>query len=85
MKKEYMHKNNKHTNRPRVDRMVVVYNRVPPREPPKDGDRKMIKGVMHVRRYAMVTELGQRCQLMSRGKPVFEWVTEDEYKRGYSN
>lgn len=80
-----MQKYNKHMNRPRVEKMVVVYSRMPEREAPKVGDRKMIKGVMHIRRYAMTTHLGQRVQLMSRGKPVFEWVSEDEYRKGYSN
>jgi hypothetical protein len=86
MRKEYMQKNNKHTHRPypRTGNAVIVYSREE-KETPKVGDRKMIKGVMHIRRYAMTTHLGQRVQLMSRGKPVFEWVPESEHKKGYSN
>ena len=75
------------TNRvqkPRIDKMVIVYSRTPEQEEPKEGDRRMIKGVMHVRRQATVMNLGERCYLVSRGKPVFEWVTEEVYKRGYA-
>lgn len=75
-----MQKNNK----PRVDKVTIVYTRVPQKEPPKEGDRRMIKGVMHIRRHVFVKSLGQRCMLMSRGKPVFEWVTEEKYKQGYA-
>ena len=81
-----MQKNNKHTNRPypRSGNAVIIYSRAES-NPPKVGDRKMINGVMCVRRYAMTMHLGQRVQLMSRGKPVFEWVPEGEHKRDSSN
>lgn len=68
-----MQKNNK----PRVDKVTVVYTRVPKKDPPKEGDRRMIKGVMHIRRHVTVMSLGERCYLMSRGKPVLEWVPEE--------
>ncbi len=78
-----MQKNNKHTGGPRVDKVTISYTRVPPKDPPKEGDRKMIKGVMHVRRQMMTRSMGQLCSLVSRGRPVYEWVTEEVYKEGY--
>ena len=76
-----MPKNNKHmqrSNKPRIDKMVVVMSRYPTRKPPQEGDRRMIDGVMHVRRQVRVREGGVLCYLVNRGRPVFEWVPEDE-------
>ncbi len=86
VKKGYMENNNKHMNRGRIDKMVIVYSTRPPVDPPREGDRRMIKGVMHIRRQIMVRPFGQgdsRVGLSNRGRPVFEWVTEEQYKKGY--
>lgn len=73
-----MRNKNKHMNRPRVDKMVIVMSRHPTRKPPQEGDRRMIGGVMHVRRQVRVRHLGELCYLVNRGRPVFEWVPEDK-------
>lgn len=75
-----MQKNNK----PRVDKITIVYSR-PPRKEPREGDRKMIKGVMHVRRAVVIRECGRLMSLTSRGKQVYEWVTEETYNKGYKS
>ncbi len=74
-------------NKPRIDKMVIVYSTRPPRIPPRGGDRRMIKGVMHIRRQVMIHPYGPGSERMAQyhhGRPVFECVTEEKYKAGYT-
>jgi hypothetical protein len=57
----------------RVDKMVITYSTSKTRRPPrKIGDRKMIKGVMHVCRQVYSKREG--AYLSTNGKPDLEWV-----------
>lgn len=47
----------------------------PARRKPQEGDRKLINGVMHVRRQEMI----DGCYHVRNGRPVFEWTPEDEH------
>lgn len=75
-----MDNNNKSTPAPRVTRMTITYG-PEPRRRRQEGDKKMIKGVMHICRQQTVMYLGQRCYKVNRGRPCLEWVPLDEYKK----
>ena len=48
---------------------------VPKRRRPKVGDMKMIRGVLHMRRWSRATYGAERGALIvSNGRPVYEWV-----------
>lgn len=53
----------------------------PTRKTPEAGDRKIIRGVMHVRCYSMAQQYGNASpylRTVTRGKPNYEWVRESE-------
>lgn len=64
----------------RVDKITFKSHR-PERKKPEAGDKKIIKGVMHVRCYNMVQQYGGNepyCRSTSNGKPDYVWLPESE-------
>jgi hypothetical protein len=78
MRKEYM-ENNKNSS-PRITRMTLNYG-PPPKRRRQEGDKKMIKGVLHICVQQTTTQYGQRMYLVNRGRPMLEWVPYDDYKK----
>lgn len=78
-----MEKDNKPSLTPRIDRMVLNYG-PPPKKRREEGDKKMIRGVMHI---CIHVQTHEGFYLMSRGKPVLEWQPLEEYRaeRGLSS
>ena len=56
--------------------LTIRYNPNPakPRKTPREGDVKFVRGKRFVRRQ----QRSQGCYMVRRGKPVYEWVQEDE-------
>lgn len=53
----------------------IVMRSKPKRLPPREGDRKTVKGVEYVRRRVYYRMHGQVIgAAVSNGKPVYEWV-----------
>ncbi len=52
--------------------MHISYSQA--RKKPKAGDKKMINGVMHVRKQAYSKLYS--AHVISNGRPVYEWVPE---------
>lgn len=72
-----MENDNKPSLTPRITRMTLSYG-PPPKRRREEGDKKMIKGVLHICVHQQTT---QGFYLMNRGKPVLEWEPYEEYKK----
>ena len=60
-------------------RIHIHFSTTPPRAKSKVGDRRMLRGVEHVRVFDVVKEGPYRgMQVVSNGRPCFEWVPLDE-------
>lgn len=59
-------------NAPRIDKMTITYARPGVvRRRRQEGDKKVIKGVLHVCRQQRTKE---GYYLVNRGRPMLEWV-----------
>lgn len=60
-------------------RINIHFSTTPSRPKPKVGDRRMLRGVEHVRLLEVVKSGPHKgAHVVSNGRPCFEWVPLDE-------